>query len=180
MANTPPMAALDMNMGASNPPEVPEPSEITRATALASITTSSRFEGKAGIENVADRVIANTENAGHEVSDDAQTQRADRRPPEFVDGEFLELIFGPVKQLAEATAASPQITPRRNRKASARGISKSMAATANMGPPPSNCMCTAVARVLAMTSGINERDLNSNKRSSMARITPGNRCIESR
>ena len=33
-------------------------------------------------------------------------------------------------------------------------------------------MWTAVAKVLAITSGMNERDLNSNSSSSMARITP--------
>ena len=33
-------------------------------------------------------------------------------------------------------------------------------------------MWTAVAMVLAMTRGINDRDLNSNKSSSIARITP--------
>ncbi len=41
-----------------------------------------------------------------------------------------------------------------------------------MGPRPSNCMCTAVASVLAITSGINDRDLNSNSSNSIARITP--------
>ena len=35
-----------MNMGASNPPDVPEPSEITSATALASITTTSTFNAR--------------------------------------------------------------------------------------------------------------------------------------
>src|SRR5882724_4649482 len=47
-----------------------------------------------------------------------------------------------------------------------------MAATVNMGPGPSSCPCTAVASVLAMTSGMKDRALNSNKSSSMARITP--------
>ena len=37
-----------------------------------------------------------------------------------------------------------------------------MAVTVNIGPAPSNCMWTAVAKVLAMTRGIKERDLNSN------------------
>jgi hypothetical protein len=45
-AKTPPKAALDMNMGASNPPEVPEPSEITSATALAIMTTISNPSAK--------------------------------------------------------------------------------------------------------------------------------------
>src|SRR5436305_15205379 len=38
IANAPPSAALDMDMGASNPPEVPDPTEITRAIAFAIIT----------------------------------------------------------------------------------------------------------------------------------------------
>ena len=49
---------------------------------------------------------------------------------------------------------------------------KSMAVTVNIGPAPSNCMWTAVARVLATTRGINDRALNSKSSSSMARITP--------
>ena len=43
-ANTPPSAALDMNIGASSPPDVPDPSEITSAMALAIITTSNSFK----------------------------------------------------------------------------------------------------------------------------------------
>ena len=43
MANSPPMAALHMNVGASNPPEVPEPSEITSAANFAIITTNKSF-----------------------------------------------------------------------------------------------------------------------------------------
>ena len=46
IANAPPMAALDMNIGASNPPDVPEPSEITNATVLATITTTSNFHAR--------------------------------------------------------------------------------------------------------------------------------------
>ena len=42
----------------------------------------------------------------------------------------------------------------------------------NIGPAPRSCICTAVASVLAMTSGMNERDLNSQSRSSIARMTP--------
>ena len=41
MAKTEPMAALAMNIGASRPPEVPEPSEITSAADLKTITASS-------------------------------------------------------------------------------------------------------------------------------------------
>src|SRR5438445_9610397 len=44
IANAPPSAALDMNMGASNPPEVPDPNEITRAIAFAIITMIKRSE----------------------------------------------------------------------------------------------------------------------------------------
>jgi hypothetical protein len=45
-ANTPPKAALDMNMGASSPPEVPDPNDTTKATALASITMSNNFSAR--------------------------------------------------------------------------------------------------------------------------------------
>ena len=55
-----------------------------------------------GIQNVADGVIADAQHPGNEVSDNAQPQSPDRGPPEFVDGQLLEQVFGPVKQLAEA------------------------------------------------------------------------------
>ena len=45
-AKTPPIAALDMNMGASSPPDVPEPSETTSAIAFASMTTISKFRAR--------------------------------------------------------------------------------------------------------------------------------------
>ena len=38
MANSPPMAALHMNVGASNPPDVPDPKEITSAANFAKLT----------------------------------------------------------------------------------------------------------------------------------------------
>src|SRR5215471_17353553 len=41
MANTEPIAALAMNIGASSPPEVPDPSEMTSAADLKIITESS-------------------------------------------------------------------------------------------------------------------------------------------
>src|ERR1700722_542315 len=43
MAKSPPIAALHMNVGASRPPDVPDPSEITRAANFAIITTNSSF-----------------------------------------------------------------------------------------------------------------------------------------
>ena len=46
IANTPPSAALDMNMGASNPPDVPDPSEITSASALKIAIRISSFKAR--------------------------------------------------------------------------------------------------------------------------------------
>ena len=46
MAKTPPIAALDMNIGASKPPEVPEPSEITSASALKTAIRISSFSAR--------------------------------------------------------------------------------------------------------------------------------------
>jgi len=40
------MAALDINMGASSPPDVPDPREMTSATAFAAMTTSSNFHAR--------------------------------------------------------------------------------------------------------------------------------------
>src|SRR5437764_4011688 len=58
IANAPPSAALDMNMGASNPPEVPDPNEITRAIAFAIITMikslSARFAFKRSEEHTSE------------------------------------------------------------------------------------------------------------------------------
>src|SRR5271154_88843 len=46
IANMPPIAALDINIGASNPPEVPEPSEITNAKDLNTAIKISSFNVK--------------------------------------------------------------------------------------------------------------------------------------
>ena len=46
IAKMPPRAALDMNMGASNPPEVPEPSEMTSARALKTATRIKSFSAR--------------------------------------------------------------------------------------------------------------------------------------
>jgi hypothetical protein len=46
LAKAPPSAALDMKVGARSPPDVPEPSEITRAADLAIMTTSSNFRAR--------------------------------------------------------------------------------------------------------------------------------------
>src|SRR5580658_1779753 len=43
IANSPPMAALHMKVGASSPPEVPDPNEITSTANFAIITTSKSF-----------------------------------------------------------------------------------------------------------------------------------------
>ena len=53
-----------------------------------------------------------------------------------------------------------------------RQAEKSTTLTSNIGPRPINQKCTLVAIVLAITNGMNERDLNSNSSSSIARITP--------
>src|SRR6185312_1201429 len=55
-----------------------------------------------GIQNVADGVIADAQHPGYEVSDDAESQGPDGGPPELINGQLLEQVFGPVKQLAEA------------------------------------------------------------------------------
>src|SRR5579864_5953103 len=44
MAYSPPMAALHINVGASRPPDVPDPSDRTSATNFANITISSSFQ----------------------------------------------------------------------------------------------------------------------------------------
>ncbi len=46
MAYAPPSAALDMNIGASRPPEVPDPSDTMSATAFAIMTTRSNFSAR--------------------------------------------------------------------------------------------------------------------------------------
>ena len=54
-----------------------------------------------------------------------------------------------------------------------------MAVTVNIGPAPSNCMWTAVARVLAMTSGINDRDFELKQQQLNGKNYARNRRIES-
>src|SRR5260370_42714426 len=83
-AKTPPHAALEMNMGASNPPEVPEPSEITNANALASMTTISTVRAKFGIQNIADGVAPRAQSPRHKGTDKPQVQRANGWPPKLI------------------------------------------------------------------------------------------------
>ena len=58
--------------------------------------------GEAVVEDVGDGVVADAQHARHEVADDAEAERADRRMPQFVDRQTIELIFDPVEQFREA------------------------------------------------------------------------------
>src|SRR5207245_10161367 len=99
IANAPPSAALDMNMGASNPPEVPDPNEITRAIAFAIITMikslSARFD-------VAERVVSHAADPRHKVTNDSEHKRGDGWPTELVNGQLLELISRPIQSAADS------------------------------------------------------------------------------
>ena len=86
IANTPPIAALDMNIGASKPPEVPDPSEITSANALKTAIKISNFSVEIVVQNIRNRVVAHAQHARHKKSDNPQSQRADRRMPQIVTG----------------------------------------------------------------------------------------------
>ena len=90
IAKAPPRAALDMNIGASKPPEVPEPSEITSASDLKIAIKSSRLQREVVVQNVGNRVVPNAQNARDEESDDAQAERANRRMPQVVDRQAVE------------------------------------------------------------------------------------------
>ena len=60
------------------------------------------FPGELSVENVADRVVTDSEYPWHEEADDAEAESANGGPPHFIEREFLELIFHPIEELAEA------------------------------------------------------------------------------
>ncbi len=91
-----------MKQGASNPPEVPEPSETAKGSGLGYHDNQQDLPRQLPIQNVADGVVADAEHAGHEKADDAQAQRPDCGPPQFVEWKLLELVFHPVEQFAES------------------------------------------------------------------------------
>ncbi len=102
IANTPPRAALDMNIGASNPPDVPDPSEITSASALKTAMSIKHLQSEVVVENIRDRVVSHAQHARNEIADDSQSQRTDRRMPQIVDSDPVELILHPIQQLRES------------------------------------------------------------------------------
>src|SRR5438309_11886290 len=59
------------------------------------------FEREVRVQDVADRVVSHAEDPRHKVTNDSEPKRADRWPPEFVNGQLLELIFSPIQQPAE-------------------------------------------------------------------------------
>ena len=74
-------------------------------------------------------------------------------------------------RVLKPTAVTPHRRPSRMEYGFTVGMPKSTVATVNIGPVPMSQRWMVVASVLAMTSGMNERDLYSNNSSSMARMT---------
>ena len=60
-----------------------------------------QLPGELAVENIANRVVADAKNPRHEITDNAEDESADGRPPHFVHRQLFELIFHPVKPFTE-------------------------------------------------------------------------------
>ena len=97
-----------MNSGASVPPDVPLPSEIDQEMNFIrqSIATKPTLTGDCvrRRDDVGDVVVADAERARREVPDDADGDRADRRPPHPVDRQVLERVLDRVDRAGDEHA----------------------------------------------------------------------------
>src|SRR5437588_8236812 len=111
-ANTPPRAALDINMGASNPPEVPDPREITSATALAIMTTSSSFQARFAfrMSPIVSYPTPNTRGTKYPKIPRPKAPIAGHQSSST--GNFSNWSSVQYSSLLNPTAANPQTTPR--------------------------------------------------------------------
>src|SRR5579864_5508202 len=132
MANTPPSAALDMNIGASRPPDVPDPSEITKAMALANITISSNFKPRFAFKMspMVSYPTPSTRGTKYPMIPSPSAPMAGHQSSST--GKCSNRSSVQYSNRVKPTAASPQITPSSKYKGSARGMLKSIAATLNI------------------------------------------------
>ena len=134
-----PKHALMSRIGASVPPEVPEPRASHQITSLPTASTASVAEREAAGEHVADRVVADAERPRHEQADDANTDGADDRVPELADGQPAEAVLdreqAPGDDDGEQAAGEAE---RREQRELAEPGEVVRAARENSGPAPNS------------------------------------------
>ena len=160
-----------MNMGASSPPEVPDPREQQRQR-FENRDQQEQFPCQVVVEDVRDRVIADAENAGNEKANDSKAQCPDGWVPKLVYRQTVELVFDPVKELRQADRRSAAHYAQQLGSTAALVECQNQCQHLNIAPRPNSIKRTLVASVVAMTKGINERARNSNNNSSIASMTP--------
>src|SRR4029077_521961 len=110
-AKTPPIAALDINIGASSPPDVPDPSETTSATAFANITTISNFRARFAfkISLIVSYPTPKTRGTKYPIIPNPNAPIAGHQSSSI--GNFSNWSSVQYSGLLKPTAASPQIPP---------------------------------------------------------------------
>src|SRR6202795_4019028 len=109
-AKTPPIAALDINIGASSPPDVPEPSETTSATAFANITTTRNFRARFAFKMslIVSYPTPKTRGTKYPIIPNPNAPIAGHQSSSI--GNFLKLVFCPIEQLAKTNRSQPTDT----------------------------------------------------------------------
>src|SRR5579862_9425366 len=105
------MAALHMKVGASKPPDVPDPSEITSAANFAIMTTSNTFHASSPfrIAPIVSYPTPNTRGTKYPMMPNASAPIAGHHNSSI--GSFSNSSSTQYKALLSTTAASPQKGP---------------------------------------------------------------------
>src|SRR5947209_5492370 len=111
IANSPPMAALHMNVGASNPPDVPDPSDNTSAANFANITISRIFHASCPLRMapMVSYPTPNTRGTKYPMIPSPSAPIAGHHNSSI--GNFSNESSTQYSALLNPTAASPQIGP---------------------------------------------------------------------
>ena len=111
MANTPPSAALDMNIGASKPPDVPDPSEITSASALKTATSNSSLNARLlfRMSEIVSYPTPSTRGTKYPMIPSPSAPIAGCHSSSI--GSRVELVLHPIQHFVNPIAAPPHTTP---------------------------------------------------------------------
>ena len=106
-----PYPALISRIGASVPPDVPEPSAAHHASSFAEREHCDRADRELVGQHVADGVVSHAERPRHEETDRREDHRADHRVPELADGQppipALDREQAPTDDRREQAAPAP-------------------------------------------------------------------------
>ena len=97
----PPIAAEDMNIGASNPPDVPEPRESSSATALQSATRIRSFRARLLFRMSPSVSYPTPSTRGTKNPIMPRRERADRGMPEFGNRKMVKSILDEIERLCK-------------------------------------------------------------------------------